>query len=84
MIFIRNSFFIQLFSLNIDNYPSYLIALEQLRDLFSCEPISINAALIKVRIIEKQFLDVLFSFINLGSSWNKKTYSTYVCSCNTL
>ncbi|CAF0893613.1 unnamed protein product [Adineta ricciae] len=39
-----------LFSLNIINYPSYAIALQQLQDSFACEPISIQTALIKARL----------------------------------
>ena len=43
---------LQLFSLNIDNYPSYAIALKQLQDSFSCEPISIHTALVKVSLVQ--------------------------------
>ncbi|CAF3734404.1 unnamed protein product [Adineta steineri] len=39
-----------LFSLNIINYPSYAIALYQLQETFSCEPISIHTALVKARL----------------------------------
>ncbi|CAF0873443.1 unnamed protein product [Rotaria sordida] len=39
-----------LFSLNINNYPSYTIALRQLQESFSCEPISIHTALVKARL----------------------------------
>ncbi|UJR30485.1 hypothetical protein I4U23_018018 [Adineta vaga] len=39
-----------LFSLNIINYPSYAIALQQLQESFSCEPINIHTALIKARL----------------------------------
>ncbi|CAF2523589.1 unnamed protein product [Rotaria sp. Silwood2] len=39
-----------LFSLNISNYPSYTIAIRQLQESFSCEPISIHTALVKARL----------------------------------
>lgn len=39
---------LQLFSLNIGNYPSYETALSQLQNTFGCEPISIKTATIKV------------------------------------
>ncbi|CAF4131514.1 unnamed protein product [Rotaria socialis] len=39
-----------LFSLNIHNYPSYGIALRQLKESFSCEPINIHTALVKARL----------------------------------
>lgn len=60
---------LKLFSLNIDNYPSYAIALKQLRDLFSCEPINIKAALTKVRRM-KNMDDFVMRLIDLGTIGN--------------
>ena len=51
---------LKLFSLNINNYPSYAIALKQLRELIDCEPISIKTALTKVSTTNDMIEDERF------------------------
>jgi len=52
-----------LFSLNIDNYPSYTKALKQLQESFSCEPISIGTALVKARLGIKKRIPLMCAVV---------------------
>lgn len=52
-----------LFSLNIMNYPSYTLAFQQLGEIFHCEPISIETALMKARLGIKKRIPLMCAVV---------------------